>query len=228
METNDLRLYEKALLLALKDKKGTIEPGTMYHLALGSAILAELFLMGRLKSDESGRKPMVALADRSRTGDKILDEALETVRTAKRRGAAATWVSRFSRIKRLRGRIAQGLVRKGVLRADERKVLLLFTQRIYPELNPGPEKALRAEIEEAVRGRGEVSPELTVFIALSYATGLLRAMMDRKTLKERKKRIEEISEGNAIGRATKEVVAAVQAAIVIATVTPAIATTVSS
>ena len=71
METNDLmsylsrdlRLHEEVLLLALRDKKGTIESRAgMYRFALGGAILAELLIEGRI-AVESGKKKLVEVTD---------------------------------------------------------------------------------------------------------------------------------------------------------------------
>ncbi len=59
---------------------------------------------------------------------------------------------------------------------------------------------------------------------------ILGKIFDKKEIKTKKKRIEQIVNGELIGRATKEVIQSVQAAITMAAVMPAIiaSTTVSS
>ena len=46
-----LYLHEEILLLALQDKKGTIEWGAMYPQATGGCVLAELMLGGRIDAE---------------------------------------------------------------------------------------------------------------------------------------------------------------------------------
>jgi hypothetical protein len=63
---------------------------------------------------------------------------------------------------------------------------------------------------------------------LAKATNLLKMVFTRRELKEHKKRIEQIVQGEALGKAAKEAVEAVQAAIFVACIMPAVATTVTS
>ena len=138
-----LFLHEEILLLALKDEEGTIASGgTMYQYAIGAALLAELLLSKRIEVEQTGKKKLVNLVSTNPLGEPLIDECLEKVANAKRRAVLQTWVSRFSSIKNLKHRVAQQLCRCGILRADEDKVLLLFTRKIYPEINPGPEREL--------------------------------------------------------------------------------------
>ena len=69
---------------------------------------------------------------------------------------------------------------------------------------------------------GTVDPRTTVLVALAHHAGLLRANLDRKRLKTRKKRIDSIIKGDAVGRATKQAIEAVQAAVMVAAVMPAV------
>lgn len=210
-----LALHEEVLLLALQDRKGTVVMGAHWGFAVGGALLAELLLQRRLLVDGSGRKPMIEVAEPASTGDEILDETLGRVATAKRRGSVATWVQRLSGTKRLRQRVAMRLVERGILRADEDRVLLLFTRKVYPERDHEPEREIIARLRDAVfTPTSEIGPRTVVLLALTYHTGLLRAVLDRKELKAGKKRIEEIIEGNVLGDATKEVVRALQAAMI--------------
>ena len=68
-------------------------------------------------------------------------------------------------------------------------------------------------------------PQHAQYWALSNATGLLKKIIDKKQLKARKQRIEDLSKGQVVGKATKEAVEAVQAAIMVATIMPAITST---
>ncbi len=221
-----LALHEETMLLALRDKEGTPVMGAHHSYALSGALVAELLVQRRIRLDESGKKPMVSVVDRSRTGDDILDEALERIATAKRRASMRTWVARLAGIKRLRHRVAGRLVERGILRMDEGKVLLLFTRKVYPERDPKPEREIVARLRQAIfTYTSEIEPRTVVLVALAHHTGLLPAVFDKKKLKGRKKRIAQIVEGNVIGQAAKEVVQAVQAATMAASVAATAAAT---
>ena len=58
-EDAGLFLHEEILLLALKDEKGTIAPGTLYQYALGGAVLAELLLRRHIGLVEYRGKKLV-------------------------------------------------------------------------------------------------------------------------------------------------------------------------
>jgi hypothetical protein len=62
-------------------------------------------------------------------------------------------------------------------------------------------------------------------VALAQASGMLNGIFPRKKLKERKQRLEELTGGQLAGKATKEAVEAVQAAIMVCAIMPAIITT---
>ena len=217
-ERPDLYLHEQVLVLALRDDEGTVESRAGWTaLALGGGILAELLLASSITVADD-KKRLVDVARKRRLGDPILDECLDKIATAKRRRSATDWVRAFSGIRRLRHRVAEGLCRRGVLQNSEGKVLLLFTRKIYPTLDPAPERRLREQLRRAIlRDTRTVDPRVAILIALAHATGLLRVHFDARELKSRKKRLDAIARGDLVGGATKAAVdAAVQAAMMAA------------
>jgi hypothetical protein len=199
----------------------------MYHYALGGAILTELLLRERVRITP-GKKDFVEPIDARETGDALLDEAFERIATSKRRARTRTWISRIANTKKLKHRIAGNLCRRGILAASEDKVLFLFTRRVYPEIRPEPEREILDRLTRAVfSDEPEVDARTVVLVALAHHSGLLRANFDRKRLKKRKARIERVINGDLVGRATKEAIEAVQAAVMAALVTTTIVTTTS-
>ena len=163
---NALLLHEEIMLLALRDKRGTIAPGTMYQYAIGGAVLAELLLDKRIGVEEKKKKKLVNLVSSEPVGDPLIDECLGRIAGAKRRASLQTWVLRFGGIKNLKHRVAEELCKRGILRADEGKVLLIFTRTIYPEANPEPEKHLLERLRKAVFGdTNDVDPRTVVDLA---------------------------------------------------------------
>ncbi len=221
-----LFLHEEVMLLALRDEEGTIASGTMYQYAIGAAILSELLLNKRISVEESRKKKLVNLISSTPLGEPLIDQCLEKIGNAKRRASLQAWVSRFAGVKNLKHRVAQQLCDRGILRATEESILLLFTRKIYPELNPVPEKKLIERLREAIfTDSRDIDPRTVVLVSLADSTGLLNVVFDKKELKGRKARIKEISNGEITGKAAKEAIEAMQAAIMVAVIMPAIMTT---
>jgi hypothetical protein len=220
---NALFLHEEIMLLALSDKKGTTEFEGHFRYALGGALLAELLLRKRVRVDDTKKRKLVEVASAQQVGDPLIDECLERVVRAKKRASLKTWVSRFSGIKRLKHRVAERLCQRGVLRADEDKVLLIFSRKIYPEVNPEPERQLIERLREAIfTDKREIDSYTVVLVSLAKNTDLLKMAFEKKELKRRKARIEQVINGDLTGKATKEVIEAIQAAIFVACIVPAI------
>jgi len=223
MRDRELYLHEELMLLALGDEKGTVAAGTMYAQGVGGAILAELVLRNRVTTVTSGRKTFAVAIDSAPIGEPVLDECLARIATAKRRATLQTWVTRLAGIHGLKHRVASGLARRGILRSDESTVLLLFRRRVYPERDHEPERRILERLDRVIRSDSrDVEPATAVLLALAHHSRLLRRVFDRDLLKRRKKRIESVIKGEAIGRATKEAIQAIETAVMVAAIMPAV------
>jgi len=221
---NDLKLYEEVMLLALCEEKGTITNGYL-HYAIAGAILAELLLEERISIDE-GKKQFINLEDTSSYSDPVIEEALELVREARRRKQLKGWMQKFCTIKDLKHKVAAQLVKHKIVAAEEDKILFLFTRRIYPEINPVPENQIKERLRRAVLSdQQEVDPRTGILLSLAKGTRLLNQVFSKQELRDRKKRIEQITKGELMGGATKELIAACEAAVMVAVIIPAITVT---
>jgi len=218
-----LHIYEEILLLALRDQKGTMLFGINYPQALAGALLAELLLLNKIEIETQGKRKFVKLINQKPTRNALLDECIKKIASSKRRARPQNWIMRFANISRLKHKAAQSLCRKRILKMEEDKVLLIFNRKIYPELNPKPEKRLMAKLHEAIFGNSkEIDPETVILISICNSTGILRQIFDKSELKQRKNRIKDITSGNLIGQATKDAIEAMQAAIMVAAVIPGV------
>jgi len=193
------------MLLCLADKQGTIEFGTWYCQAVAGAVLAELLVSGRVELTTEGKRQLVRVVNSKPLGDPLIDECLKDIRDRKKRDTLQTWVARVAGKRDIKNRVALELCRKGILRADEDKVLLFFSRKIYPEVDPRPERELVERLREAIfRDGSEVDPRTAVSIALASRTGILNATFGKKELAPRKDRIERVAEGQASSAATDQ------------------------
>ena len=224
VNTDELRLYEEILLLALKDEEGTIACGSMYNYALGGAVAAELLLSKRIEVEDSRRKLVsVSVVDGEPIGDAILDEWLLKMGSGKRRKSVQAWVEKIANSRDLKNRISIQLCSKGILKMDEDKILFIFTRRIYPEINPEPERRIIGRLYNAIFSEtNDIEVRTVVLLSLAKSANILPMIFDKHELKQRKKRIDQVVNGDLVGKATKEAIDAMQAAVMICCIMPAI------
>ena len=122
----------------------------------------------------------------------------------------------FAELKRLKHRIATQLCKRGILQVAEDKVFLFFTRKVYPEINPEPEKALIERLRKAIfTNTTDIDPRTVILLSLANSAGLLKLVFDRGELKSRKARIEQIVNGEMVGEGAKEAIEAMETALVI-------------
>jgi len=220
LKNSQLFLYEEVMLLALRDEQGTIATGFVEQSVAG-AILAELLLEGRISIDNS-KKQWVSVSNDQTTSDPVIDECLEKMAASKKRVTLQNWVHKLAGIKDLKHKVALQLCKRKILRADEDKILFLFNRRIYPEVNPMPERKIIERMRKAIFSGGrELDARTVVLISLANGSDILSHTFGRKELKPRKQRIEKITQGDLTGKATQDVIAACQAALIVAAIMPA-------
>lgn len=223
-----LLLHHELLLLALADESGTVAFGDMLTIGLGGALFTELLLAERIAvvRDTGGlKRSWVEVRDRTPLGDALLDEALITLASSKRRVQMSTAVTRLGGRRRLRHDVALALCARGILREDEQRILALFRRKVYPTVNPKPEQALVRRIRDVLDGGKTPDARTAALIGLAGLTNTLRAIYDRKTLRAFKPRLKALAEQHAGSRAAKEAVAAAHAAVMAATVAATVAAT---
>jgi Golgi phosphoprotein 3 len=217
-----LFLHEEILLLALKDEEGTITSGTMYNYAVGGAVLAELLLRQRIAIDPASKKKIVSVVSPEPVNDPLVDEWLMKMSSVKRRRSLQDWVTRIAGTRELKHRIAIPLCQRGILRMDEQTILLLFTRRVYPEIDPKPECEIMGRLHHAIfDDTDDIDARTVVLLSLAKGANLLPTLFGKKNIKQQKRRIELIVNGEITGKATKEAIDAMQAAIMVACIIPA-------
>jgi len=215
-DSKPLFLHEELLLLALRDEEGTIS-AAMYPYALAGAILAELMLHERIRIEDP--KKMVHVLDDSPLGDGLLDECLEKIGKEDRPDSLADWVERFTAIRHLKDRVAEGLCERGILRAEKGTFLFVFPKVTYPEVDHGPEGKVLQRLRSAIFSEAEdIDTRTAVLLSLASSTGMLPTIFDAKELKPRQEHIDLVTQGEQVGQAAKEAIEAMQAALAMMTI----------
>lgn len=218
----DLKLYEEFMLLALKEESGTVATSESVEYPLAAAIMTELLLSKRIElisGDDDEKK--VRPVDSTTLHDEILDEALSKIAESKREKSLGDWIGELATLSRLTQRTAQKLCRRGILRAGEDKILMLFKRKVYPELDPVPEREIVSRLRNVIFSDvSDIDPRDAVMVALANQTHLLHQKFDKQKLKAREDRIKQIGEGSLTAHATKEISDAMIAAVLVAVFIP--------
>src|SRR3954452_6149869 len=190
-------LPEELLLLALHDEKGSVIPAAASVLsgALVGAVLMELGLIGRLYEDADGG----LRADPSATGDEILDEALRRVSDSTRPRTARYWVGRLARrIPRLKDRLLEQLVARGVLERRERRILWVFPSRSFPLADAAAEQQARDRIRSVILDDREPDQRTAALIGLVRSCNLIDEVFAPHERTRANRRFEELTSQEAV------------------------------
>jgi Golgi phosphoprotein 3 (GPP34) len=194
-----LTLAEELVLVAT-DEDGSVDwnAGSSLDNGIAGARLLELALAGRIALEDG----KVAVADATPTGDPLADEALAAIAASEKRRDAKYWVGKLAQ-GGVRKRVFAGLDERGVLAAERGKFLGLVPRTRHVEVDPEPERELRARLRAAVLGEEPAPDARTVALAsLVKACNLVNAMFERK---DAKKRIGELATPDEVGAAVKAV-----------------------
>lgn len=209
-----LTLPEQLLLLALHDQKGTILSSASISIdyGLAGALLTELALLEKVEI----RDKKLVLADHTLTGDEALDEAIIYMRKAGKDRKADYWVSTLSSKLKIKQSMLKRLVKKGILKVQEHKILWLFDSPHYPMKDAGEEAQVREQLRRLVLRRDAGETRTVVLMGLVNACGMTNEIFTKEERKEAKKKIKEIMEQDQIAKAVADTVAGVQAAVMAA------------
>lgn len=222
-----LTIGEQLLLLSLDERRGTVVHSASQSLDFGlaGAAIIELTLRGRLASE--GKQ--VVVIDPTPTGDELLDEALAAVVASRRTRDARHWVTSLQRgVDHHRRRLEERLVRRGVLGAEEHRVLGVFPSRRYPVQAPGLLGEVRDRVRRAVLGGAPLDPAAVTLVSLASACGVLDRLFSRDERREARRRAKDIARGEVLGKAVRDTVTAMNAAVVGAVVASSVAATAAS
>ncbi len=210
-----LRLHEEILLLALKDEAGTTYSGTSWPYAVGGAVLAELLLESRLRLEERKGKQTVMPANSTPLGEPVADQVLDKIVDAKKTADMTTWLGRVAGMKDLKHQIAEQLALKGVLQIETHKVLLVFSRRVYPELNPASELEIMHRVEHAVfSDDSDLDTRTAILVSLAHVSGILNPVFGTKRLAERREWLDKIAHDWPSAKAARAAIEATRAAMV--------------
>lgn len=173
-------IAEDLMLLLLDPRKGTILGEASASFLLGGALLSELALVERVEQGPKEgllRKRKLLALGSGALPDPLLQQAWDEV-AAKPRDAQTVL-----------GRISQGLTEvvparlaeRGLVRQEEKKLMLFVTQTRYPSVDSSRERAVRSEIHGVLADGLTARPRTAALIALLSAGGSLKRVLKDTT-----------------------------------------------
>lgn len=210
-----LTLPEKLMLLALDDEKGTVvfSASTALPYGLAGSLLIELQLNGKINLSNG----KVEVVDETGTGDELLDQAINLIKSSKKKKDVKYWVQKVqSGIKDLEPIIVEGLISKGILRSEKHKILWVFPTERFPLSNVSSEQEIRNRIFQVVMLKNNPSDEDIALLSLVNACDLYHEVFAKEHRKTAKKRVKEIISEEKVGQAVSSVVAEIIVAVSVA------------
>jgi hypothetical protein len=219
------------LLLLVDDVSGKLGVNTSsLDLALAGGVLLDLATLGRVDvagPDEEVKEGRLVVRDGQPTGDDVLDDAMRRIgemRAKKPEGVLPKLA------KGLRQALLARLVGRGILRAEEGRVLGIFPTHRWPAVDSGHEREVRAGLQDVlVVGRTPI-PREAALVSLLHAIGQVPKVLGDVGVpaKELRRRAKDVSEGGFADEAVRRAVAAVNAATTAAVAAAIVASTAGS
>ena len=209
-----LPIFEELFLLALDEETGrslTFTKKTLAH-GLSGGILAELAFLSKVCSNEKHR---LELMDPSLTGDDILDESIEEIRSSDKLRRTSYWVSQFSsRPKKLRERIGDRLAAKDLLSKDDRRFFWTMPSGGDNALTARTKFEMKTPLRAAILSNGESGPRDLSLLMVASATGLLNLIFTQDELPIAHQRIHQKFVHDALGNPVMQTIEEIEQAII--------------
>ncbi|MEU5146507.1 MULTISPECIES: GOLPH3/VPS74 family protein [Streptomyces] len=205
-----ITLAEEIMLLSLDDESGTQRQRQSVAPALSGAILIELVLAERVSV--SGKH--MELRSTEPTGDPLLDGRLRLMEPwlRGRRRRMRDWLTKD--YMKVAGPVLERLGERKLVAQQVHKVLGVFPQRRYPEVDGTVERALRERLAAVVLGGVQPDERTAGLIALLHAAKLHRLAFPQHSPGAVKPRMAEIADGQWAAEGVRAAIRDMQAAMV--------------
>jgi hypothetical protein len=210
-----LKLSEKLFCLAVNPKRGGIflSASTTLAMTLTGSVFIEL-MNKKVISVENG---LVHLVDPTFQSDEIYDFFLHRISASNKDRKLRNWISRFNvRGRKIQKHFIRTLVRKRVLRTEERRILFIPYEKVFVMDQELVEK-IRKEVEDIFMKRVELTIDATILASMVEQTNLLsRIFSERAQRREARRFLKSLPE-MPVPKAVHEAIQMMHAAVFAAT-----------
>lgn len=211
-----LTLADEIVVLVLDDNTGAIAPACagVANIAIAGGILMELALLGRIDTDLAS----LFIVDPKPVGDALLDQALRKIAAEPQKRSSAWWIDRLGlHGGDLAGKVLARLVEAGILRAEDRQFLWVFSRRAYPQNSGREERDAKARLASIIFDDVVPNPRDTLLLSLADSAGVLDQMFSPMQMRKASRRIAEVVALEEISRSVRAVASHHRATLAAAT-----------
>lgn len=209
----ELTLAEELLLLGLDNQSGDIlvSVSTSLPYGLAGAILLDLYLMERIEFANNS----IIVKNSTDTGNEVLDEVLNLIKIKIENKGPKYWIRTInSSVEDLSDRLIEGLVKKGILKKEEKKILWIIPVDRFPTQDPLPEVHTRILVRSIVLENQEPNERTVALLSLIKATNLIDELFLKEERKQASNIISEFISNENIGKAVADITEEISAIII--------------
>jgi Golgi phosphoprotein 3 len=184
-----LTTFDKLFLFALQEENCAVLPSTAKRLKFGlvGAILADLTLLGKIKSIEAHK---LELVDADPIGDMVLDRVVELFQKTEQARKVSYWLKHLVKDSLVgRKRMFERLVLAGVLSHGEEGFAWVIPYADSPHPNASARYAIKSRLREVVLNYGEPALDDLALLSVTKASRLLNLVFTKGERKAANKRI---------------------------------------
>lgn len=218
-------IAEDLLLLLLDDESGDpLTDGTKLPRVLAGAVLLELALDGYVTPADEGedvKKGRLVVRLDGTPDDPILARTLDVIRDARRPMKPEAVIEKLDT--ELRTAVFERVIDRGWVRESRRKVLGIFPAKTWPSVDESHEREVRHELGGVLIEGLDPAPRAAALISLLSAVDAAAKAFPEAERKAIRKRAKDIAEGEWAGAAVRKAVDAINTAVFVAVMVPAVA-----
>jgi Golgi phosphoprotein 3 (GPP34) len=207
-----LTLADEIVVLMLRDDTGAIrsECDSVANIAIAGGVLMELALLGRIDTDLTS----LFIVDPKPVGDELLDPALQRIAAEPETRSSAWWIRVLGlHSGDLSAKVLERLVQAGILRAEDRQFLWVFSRRAYPPKTGREEREAKTRLVSVMFNDDVPDARDTLLLGLAESTGVLNAIISPEDLRKTSSRIAQVLALEEINRSLGGTVARWRAAL---------------
>lgn len=206
-----LKLSEKLFCLAINPNKGGLlmSASSVLSMTLAGSVVVELMKQDLIAIENK----VVRLKNPTIQSDEIHEFFLRHIREHRKDRKLRSWISYFN----MRGRKVQklfirNLVRKNVLRTEERRILFIPYEKVFL-MDRDLVETIRRDVENVMLSQSGSSEEMVVLAMMTEKTNLLsRIFPDRARRREASRNLKNMPE-TEVSKAVKDAIQMMHAAV---------------
>lgn len=206
-----LKLSEKLFCLAINPNKGGLlmSASSVLSMTLAGSVFVELMKQDLIAIENK----VIRLKNPTMQSDEIHEFFLRHIREHRKDRKLRSWISYFN----MRGRKVQklfirNLVRKNVLRTEERRILFIPYEKVFL-MDRDLVETIRRDVENVMLSQSGSSEEMVVLAMMTEKTNLLsRIFPDRARRREASRNLKNMPE-TEVSKAVKDAIQMMHAAV---------------